>query len=183
MQQFAAAPHRRSYLVILGAGITTGRNMLVQHRATCCVHLATMLHNVSFVWPILLNPANPDLTMFYATWCVRLTWALLGREKIILPYLTTSHFCLKGWENVYFFNFPLSSVHGGYSPFSEFSECSVTCGNGVRYRHRSCTSPPPRFGGMDCSRLGNPVETMPCFKRCKELDGGQFRTVDTSLSG
>ena len=36
--------------------------------ATCCVRLATMLHNVAFVWPILLN-------MLHATCCIRLAWA------------------------------------------------------------------------------------------------------------
>ncbi|XP_068695489.1 uncharacterized protein [Montipora foliosa] len=60
-------------------------------------------------------------------------------------------------------------VHGGYTAFSNWSECSVTCGEGVRYRHRSCTNPKPQFGGHDCSRFGRPVDTMPCVKSCKEL--------------
>ncbi|XP_068730208.1 uncharacterized protein [Montipora capricornis] len=60
-------------------------------------------------------------------------------------------------------------VNGGYTAFSNWSECSVTCGEGVRYRHRSCTNPKPQFGGHDCSRFGRPVDTMPCVKSCKEL--------------
>lgn len=59
------------------------------------------------------------------------------------------------------------TVNGGYTPYSDWSECSVTCGEGVRYRHRSCTSPKPQFGGRDCSHLGAPVDTMPCVKGCK----------------
>lgn len=59
------------------------------------------------------------------------------------------------------------TVNGGYTPYSNWSECSVTCGEGVRYRHRSCTNPKPQFGGRDCTRYGAPVATMPCVKGCK----------------
>lgn len=60
-------------------------------------------------------------------------------------------------------------VNGGYTPYSNWSECSVTCGEGVRYRHRSCTNPRPQFGGHDCTRFGAPVDTMPCVKGCKGI--------------
>ena len=42
----------------------------------CCVRLATMLHNVAFVWPTLLNMLQHDPTMLRATCWIRLAWAL-----------------------------------------------------------------------------------------------------------
>ena len=70
---------------------------------------------------------------------------------------------------MFFFIFVYAIVNGGYSPYSSWSECSVTCGEGVRYRHRSCTNPRPQFGGHDCTRFGAPVDTMPCVKGCKGI--------------
>ncbi|XP_022790138.1 uncharacterized protein LOC111329653 isoform X2 [Stylophora pistillata] len=67
-------------------------------------------------------------------------------------------------------------IHGGYTPYSEWSECSVTCGEGVRYRHRSCTNPRPQFGGRDCSHFGAPVDTMPCVKGCKGFKPGKYHS-------
>ena len=52
-----------------------GCNMLVQHHATLlhatwCVRLATMVHNVAFVWPTLLIMMQHDPTMLHATCCI-----------------------------------------------------------------------------------------------------------------
>ncbi|XP_074627677.1 uncharacterized protein LOC141885719 isoform X3 [Acropora palmata] len=69
-------------------------------------------------------------------------------------------------------------IHGGYSSYSNWSECSVTCGKGVRYRHRSCTNPRPQFGGRDCSRFGPPVDTMPCVKSCKGFTAEHHLSAD-----
>lgn len=85
------------------------------------------------------------------------------RSVLIISGLNLFHFKLSIPGN-YFFHL---TVNGGYTPYSDWSECSVTCGEGVRYRHRSCTSPKPQFGGRDCSHLGAPVDTMPCVKGCK----------------
>ena len=59
------------------------------------------------------------------------------------------------------------TVNGNYSEWSEFSACSVTCGNGTTTRTRTCTSPPPKDRGKNCSSLGTSEETKPCFlKNC-----------------
>ena len=50
-------------------------------------------------------------------------------------------------------------VNGGWSDFGEWSECSVTCGGGMRERARTCTNPPPAYGGMDCVGDNKEVET------------------------
>ncbi|EDO42166.1 predicted protein, partial [Nematostella vectensis] len=42
-------------------------------------------------------------------------------------------------------------IHGGYSPWSEFSPCSKSCGGGEQFRNRTCTNPMPQHGGRNCS--------------------------------
>lgn len=42
------------------------------------------------------------------------------------------------------------AVDGGWGKWSEWSPCSVTCGNGTKNRHRYCNNPAPDNGGLDC---------------------------------
>ena len=51
-------------------------------------------------------------------------------------------------------------VDGGWSTWSEWSACSVTCDTGTQTRHRTCTEPTPRDGGSDCS--GDDTQTQSC---------------------
>ena len=44
----------------------------------------------------------------------------------------------------------LCPIHGGFSNWSEFSKCSVTCGVGTQLRTRTCTKPTPKAGGKFC---------------------------------
>ncbi|CAH3029090.1 unnamed protein product, partial [Porites evermanni] len=46
---------------------------------------------------------------------------------------------------------PCPPVDGGYSKWSRWSRCSVTCNNGTRQRVRNCTNPPPANGGEPCA--------------------------------
>ncbi|XP_041918087.1 A disintegrin and metalloproteinase with thrombospondin motifs 7 isoform X1 [Alosa sapidissima] len=41
-------------------------------------------------------------------------------------------------------------VNGGWEPWSEWSDCSRTCGAGVQSAQRDCTNPAPRHGGRYC---------------------------------
>eukprot|EP00111_Clytia_hemisphaerica_P024940 TCONS_00073484-protein len=49
---------------------------------------------------------------------------------------------------------------GGYTSWSTFSSCTLSCGGGVQSRTRSCTQPPPLNGGKKCS--GPSSETKAC---------------------
>ncbi|KAL9952094.1 hypothetical protein ACROYT_G039301 [Oculina patagonica] len=65
------------------------------------------------------------------------------------------------------------AVDGGWSNFGDWSECSVTCGRGIKERSRTCTNPPPAHGGKDC--VGNNKEKQECNTvHCpvENVDGG-----------
>lgn len=61
------------------------------------------------------------------------------------------------------FSFTLA-VPGGYTEWTEWQECSVTCGSGIRRRSRNCTNPSPSGGGATCTggNLGPAEETQEC---------------------
>ena len=59
----------------------------------------------------------------------------------------------------------LADIDGGFTEWSEWSECSATCGGGTHHRSRTCTNPPPKNDGKPCSEqvnLGPPKETENC---------------------
>ena len=65
----------------------------------------------------------------------------------------------------------LSDIYGNYSKWTEWSECSATCGGGFRSRARNCTKPSPRHGGKNCSELGPANETQECHTHgCRKLN-------------
>ena len=51
-------------------------------------------------------------------------------------------------------------VDGGWTGWTEWLACSVTCGTGTQQRSHACTNPPPSNGGVICS--GAPTESQPC---------------------
>ena len=55
------------------------------------------------------------------------------------------------------------SVDGGYSRWTEWSECSKSCGWGYQSRDRKCNSPEPSRGGKDCTDLGESSEVQDCM--------------------
>lgn len=51
-------------------------------------------------------------------------------------------------------------VDGQWTQWDEWTDCSVTCGNGTKQRHRSCSNPQPDNGGMYCE--GNDTDVEEC---------------------
>lgn len=60
------------------------------------------------------------------------------------------------------FLFCFSSVHGGYSQWSYWSQCTNSCASGTQRRSRSCTNPLPANGGQNCSGQGQSTELQRC---------------------
>eukprot|EP00118_Oscarella_pearsei_P019289 m.204058 g.204058 ORF g.204058 m.204058 type:complete len:1067 (+) comp39639_c0_seq21:179-3379(+) len=46
---------------------------------------------------------------------------------------------------------PNSPIHGGWSGWGFFSQCSRSCGGGIQHQSRTCTNPRPIHGGKNCS--------------------------------
>ena len=61
------------------------------------------------------------------------------------------------WNNFF-------TVNGGFTPWSLFTTCSKSCGEGSQSRTRSCTAPEPKYGGIECD---GPVLDE---QKCKQVD-------------
>ncbi|XP_069119934.1 uncharacterized protein [Argopecten irradians] len=55
-------------------------------------------------------------------------------------------------------------IDGGWSKWSDFGPCSVTCGQGHQIRTRTCDNPSPKHGGRGCDGEGRDG------KACKETE-------------
>lgn len=60
-------------------------------------------------------------------------------------------------------------VHGGFSLWSAWRPCSVTCGKGIQKRSRLCDNPPPANGGRPCQ--GADSEARHCHNKLCPVDG------------
>ncbi|XP_030052234.1 SCO-spondin [Microcaecilia unicolor] len=81
-------------------------------------------------------------------------------------------------------NTSLCPVEGGWTPWMPWSECTEACDSGVQTRNRTCSSPNPSHGGLDCK--GPLIQTRDCNTHpCKELcpEDMIFQTVEECRSG
>ncbi|XP_078378151.1 SCO-spondin-like isoform X3 [Oculina patagonica] len=77
-------------------------------------------------------------------------------------------------------------VNGGWSYWSGWGRCSVTCGSGILYRYRTCTNPPPTHGGSQC--VGHDRESYYCDRKACPVDGawaqwGRWSRCSATCSG
>eukprot|EP00076_Gallus_gallus_P010485 XP_004944310.3 A disintegrin and metalloproteinase with thrombospondin motifs 18 isoform X2 [Gallus gallus] len=77
-------------------------------------------------------------------------------------------------------------VNGHWSAWSEWSQCTRTCGGGVTYQERHCNNPKPQYGGKFCqgsSRIYELCNHQPCpassldfrAQQCAEYNSKPFR--------
>ena len=45
----------------------------------------------------------------------------------------------------------LCPIHGGWGDWSNWTDCTTTCGNGTKSRYRNCDNPLPQHGGEYCT--------------------------------
>merc|ERR1712025_1162355 len=56
---------------------------------------------------------------------------------------------------------PRCAIDGNWSPFSNWTQCTASCGGyGKQQRNRTCNAPPKQFGGKDCN--GTAIEEQKC---------------------
>ncbi|XP_035538113.1 A disintegrin and metalloproteinase with thrombospondin motifs 17 [Morone saxatilis] len=76
-------------------------------------------------------------------------------------------------------------VDGDWSPWSQWSMCSRTCGTGVQFRQRKCDNPPPGPGGRHCQKASvehKACEGPPCPKGAPSFRDLQCLSYDRHAS-
>ena len=94
--------------------------------------------------------------------CLKKFWLKLVVSKPS-AFISESLICLFAFSSVVINTTILllfSGVDGGFSRWSFWSECNLTCGGGNQRRTRTCTYPPPQGYGEDCN--GALLETRTC---------------------
>lgn len=65
------------------------------------------------------------------------------------------------------------AVHGNWAEWSDWGDCTVTCGGGQRRRFRTCSNPAPKHHGRPC--IGNSQVTETCSEqRCAGQESNIF---------
>ena len=128
-----------------------------------------------FFFVLFLYP--PLVVYFFSLFCIfAVPTAFCQFSYFLLKY--TLHFCSK---LIIFLFCRYNTVHGGWSSWSGWTSCTQSCGSGSQERSRTCTSPPPRYGGNYC--LGNPREKQLCNKQsCPGKKRIVFSFIICSLS-
>ncbi|XP_069119936.1 uncharacterized protein [Argopecten irradians] len=67
-------------------------------------------------------------------------------------------------------------INGGWSTWSDFGPCSVTCGPGHRTKTRTCNNPTPQYEGLDCH--GDDLDEKACNENECPIDGGWSEWID-----
>lgn len=80
-----------------------------------------------------------------------------------LLHLYNSNFTLAKQLLLSALTFIAAPIDGGFSNWTDYTECSATCGAGIKSRERACNNPLPENGGSDC--VGEMTETVDCIIR------------------
>ena len=66
----------------------------------------------------------------------------------------------KVYSGRFLFEIHLFLVHGNWSEWTSWTQCTLDCGGGAQVRGRACVNPRPQYGGQDCE--GDIVELGHC---------------------
>ena len=107
----------------------------------------------------------PEISMFiswtsvdnldkWAEWIFKIRTMIIGASETDLDYQDEVDPCVHLQY--------CDSVDGGWSEYTEWSSCTVSCGGGTWYKTRTCTNPIPARGGANCSGEDGGKFTAPC---------------------
>lgn len=85
------------------------------------------------------------------------------KRDCVVVHGATGHTCAGNDTDSQSCNLRACPVHGGWSPWQPWSNCSQTCGLGLKTRYRRCSNPYPQYGGDDCK--GTKIEAVKCVTR------------------
>ncbi|KAI8495109.1 hypothetical protein Bbelb_270950 [Branchiostoma belcheri] len=71
-----------------------------------------------------------------------------------------------------------TAVDGGWTDWSPWSACNVTCGVGTETRDRTCTNPAPANGGADCDGLDQDTQDCNTGVLCSAVSDLTFHDVE-----
>ncbi|XP_061186916.1 coadhesin-like [Saccostrea echinata] len=82
-------------------------------------------------------------------------------------------------------NCPIDGGWSAYGAFTDWNECSVSCGGGQQKRSqtRTCTNPAPQYGGKRCGTNNINIEQRDCNTHPCPIDGGWSAYGDFSEWG
>ena len=77
-------------------------------------------------------------------------------------------------------------MDGRWSDWGDWSTCSLPCGGGTQERLRTCTNPPPAYGGAQCSEESKEIRSCnshPCPGKKSNVEHlYAFLSVSSSLN-
>ncbi|XP_070177905.1 SCO-spondin-like isoform X4 [Littorina saxatilis] len=65
-----------------------------------------------------------------------------------------------------------TQINGGWSSWSGWSQCPVTCGGGTQQKTRTCTNPAPACQGSNCPGASSQTLTCATSQCCAQINGG-----------
>ena len=71
--------------------------------------------------------------------------------KFVVRERVNTHFVYFWQLHYFYFTEPVFTVDGGFSDWSAWTACPVSCGSGRVFRSRTCTNPEPRYNGANCT--------------------------------
>ena len=118
-----------------------------------------------------------DLVMYQVIKFLVLLWFFWLQPNCLRERFQSLRSHLKRWFLICYRNFcRVLTVNGGFSEWSNWTTCSVSCGTGYQLRHRNCTSPPPAYGGQDCES-GKFTEGQTCVMEPCRLPGNLGKII------